>query len=1652
MAKRYWMCVVALCLSASAVLSCANSKITRTRRDSLRARDGKSQFRPVLTGPDRGMSTRTLSIPLTFEPAPLAALDAAQFVGRGMDMEVALTTDGIKLRARGAADRHTAVAVVHFILPGQRASHGFLQWKGVGRLRGETNYLLGNDPAKWRTHVPHYARVETNDGSIGITAYARGQTVEYDLRVPPGVDASRIRLAVTGARHLHLDKRGNLVANVGTTAFVMNKPVVYEEAASLTNAAYRTDPAAKEAAAFPNLQYRRTRSTRSSTRTGTRSRGRSYSHRTRSGRSRSSSGRSRTRRSSRSRSGGSSSRRRSRRARGRRRSTRRRTRSTANVRRFPAIEPPVRHAQMTASEAAQRTANRMLDASYVLEPDGSIGFRVSRRDPRATLVIDPTITLAYSSFLGGAGADAANSIASDSSGHVYIAGTTTSATTFPETATAQLGPGLPVSAGSSAAAREFFVAKIDPAQTGANSLVYLTFLGGSTDQQGGLIAVDSAGDVAITGTTSSADFPVTDGSTRTAGANDTIVSEIDPSGAKLLYSTMFGGNGAESQQTNGGIALTASGDIFVASDTNSTNLPVTAGAYATAYTSPTTDGFLAILHPGATPAVKYRSYLGLNGQTGVGGVAVDASGNAYIAGFTSDSMMDFPFKNAAQASFGGGPFDAFVMKIAPAGNGATDLKYATLLGGSNSDQAFAIAVDSANPPNAYVTGTTSSANFPTNGTTAAYQPALPSNATSAASDAFVSVIAQNGTTGKTSLAYSTFLGGSQADTGYGIEAAQAYAVYVGGTANSWDFPWRDNFQPFNGYGNAFVAKLDTTTPGAAGLTYSTPLGGTSPAGAKAGTQGRAIAVDESGNVWVTGQTTSLDFASAGNPGNGFQQICTSCQESPLVADAFIAEIQENATQQLPSLYFAGPSIPLNFGTQAIGATNTPPQFAAIKNGGETTLTISSIGITGPNASDFSLSNWSSCVSAGIAPGGQCSFEVGFIPSVAGAEGAFVQVSSNAPGSPQLLQVVGMGAGLAALSGSSIDFGDQLVGTTSDAKSVTLTNTGNVTLYIDSVVIGGADPEVFSPAKEPNECVTGLAGMAGGSTCLVAMTFTPTSVSALTASVEIQYHLSGLAEQTTDIPLSGTGIAAAPVATLFPASLSFGSLTVGQQSGTQVVTLTDTGSVALDVTSISLTGADAGDFAIVTTGTTPCPAASGSIAANSSCTVGVQFTPQTSGSKSALLSFTDNAAGSPQTVTLAGTAQSPATVQVTPSSVTFTPQAVGTKSASQQVTIANTGGNSLNINGISLGGADAPDFSETNNCPPTLSANTNCSASIVFQPTTPGAQTASLTVMDNAAGSPQQIALTGTATQAGVTLSSASVNFGNQAAGTASAAVSVTVTNSGNGPLVISGLSFSGSNASDFSQTNNCTGATAASGIPAGGMCTVQIIFKPACGPVASASRSAALSLADNAPGSPQAIALAGTGTGTLCFIVPSGDSTSASVSPGQTGSYALQVEAANGFTGSVALACAGAPANSTCTVSPTSANIGGSQIAALKVSVATSAGAADFVRRPQAPNELLPVALAFLAVLTALIAFSRIGRADGCLAVAAAHRLVFLRNVSLGCATLLLVIVVTGCGAGGNSSISSSDPPTPAGTYTITITGSTSGSASQSIALTLTVE
>ncbi|HXY36049.1 MAG TPA: choice-of-anchor D domain-containing protein, partial [Planctomycetaceae bacterium] len=1047
---------------------------------------------------------------------------------------------------------------------------------------------------------------------------------------------------------------------------------------------------------------------------------------------------------------------------------------------------------------------------------------------------------------------------------------------------------------------------------GPNSLIYLTFLGGSGKQSGGQIAVDGSGDVAITGTTTSVDFPVTDATQPTNGltsgdGNDVIVSEIDPTGTKLMFSTIFGGSGAESLNGTGGIALDSSGDVYIASDTTSTDLDVTSSAYQTMWDGQTSDGFLAIFSPpaqaGGAATLKYCSYLGTNavGAPGVGGIAVDSSGNAYIAGFAANTVSGFPVKNAFQTAYGGGTADAFLMKISPLGAGSQDLVYATELGGSGEDEALAVAVDSANPPNAYVTGLTQSSNFPTNGSVAGYQSVLHVNATS---NAFLSVISQNAGSGMTALAYSTYLGGSSSDAAQGVSVGASNAVYVAGSATSYDFPWKDNLQPFNGAGDAFVAKIDPTSSAAASLIYATPLGGTSPPGGSAGASANAVATDGAGHAYVAGVTTSGNFPTAVTTSgsiSGFQPNCSSCTAISPASDAFIGEIAEAAGQS-PSVTFTLAHV--NFPVEP-----PAPQFVGIVNAGEAALTISSISLIGANAGDFQLSGQEACIGVAIVSGApvQCSFEVAFTPSAAGPETAEVVVTDNAPGSPQVLELsgVGMSGPLAVVSPASVNFGNQPENTTSANPAVVyVQNVGGQPLTLSNFAMGGADPAQFPiSAGGPTPCQGKNFSLPPEGTCTVQVSFAPSGQGPFQAELDFFDNSGGAASAEQAVELTGTGVATAPIASVTPQSWSFGSLTVGASGAAQTFQLANKGSAALSISSIGLTGTNAADFSIASTGTT-CPLSSGSLPIGGTCNVAVKFVPQTAGSKNASLTFADNASGSPQQIALSGAATSPPVISVSNSSLSFK-TSVGI-STSQSIQVSNAGNVIAGIGTLSITPSlSAPIFNVTSNSCTVLAVGGNpCQITVSFLPTAPGSYSATLTIPVSG-GDSASVALSGTATQASISVPT-TVKFADQLAGTAGTAVPVVVTNNsgaGGGALSISSVSISesGNTTGDFSVTaDSCTGPAT----PPGGTCSIQVAFQPAsqC-PTITSQRNATLTINDNAPGSPHTVPLSGTALD-FCVTIQPGQNPPQPISPGGTvPPFNMEIQSSDTTAGSAQLAC-----------------------------------------------------------------------------------------------------------------------------------------------------
>jgi hypothetical protein len=569
------------------------------------------------------------------------------------------------------------------------------------------------------------------------------------------------------------------------------------------------------------------------------------------------------------------------------------TDSTGNLVLSSAAGDVVLHKPVTYQKAGN--AQQLVDSRFVVTRN-TVSFEVGNYDRNRELVIDPSVS--YATYLGGAAEDDDYAIAVDGSGAAYVTGQTAS-TSFPG------------ATGSPKGGFDVFVSKISP--TGA-SLDYSTFVGGSQDDSGISIALDGSGDAYVCGgTKSTTDFPTQSGvyqPTYGGGSLDGFVLELSSTGS-LVFSTYIGGN---QDDVANGIAVDTTG-VYVTGNTTSTNFSTTSGAYQTGLIGAPT-GFITKLHTsGVTPAI-YSTLLGKGGES-FNAIDVDSKGNAYVTGAAINA--GFPTTTGVVqttcSSCSSSVSDAFVSVVNPTGTG---LVYSTFLGGSALDQGFGIAVDRASG-NAYVTGVTESANFPASGTFGgiqnAFVTALNPTGTSklystflggsgtdlaagiavdssqkayvtgetnsvnfpvvgatqgtlkGGTDAFVTEISASGT-----VVFSTYLGGTQNEnstgagnlTGIGAIAVDAAGsnIYLAGNTASSDFPaTAGSAQPAYGLtGDAFVAKYSTGTSSA---NFTISNGALSPTSGHAGV---------SANATIT-VTSTAGFSSA---------VALTCSVSPAV--------------------------------------------------------------------------------------------------------------------------------------------------------------------------------------------------------------------------------------------------------------------------------------------------------------------------------------------------------------------------------------------------------------------------------------------------------------------------------------------------------------------------------------------------------------------------------------------------------------------------------------------------------------------------------------------------------------------------------------------------------------------------------------------------
>jgi hypothetical protein len=919
------------------------------------------------------------------------------------------------------------------------------QIEGMDQLPGKTNYFIGNDPKKWHTGVPTYARVKYSGiyPGVDLVFYGNQRRLEYDFVVAPGADPRSIAFDVNGVKKMRINSRGDLLLSVADGEVEFQKPVVYQNV-----------------------------------------------------------------------NGG----------------------------------------------------RREIAGRYVLVGKGHVSFAVDSYDPRESLILDPILN--YSTYLGGGGvapnSDAASAIAVDASGNAFIAGQTFS-TAFP---TGAKGDGIAAPAANSGAS---FVAELNPAGT---QLLYSAYLIGTTtssiDAAFG-IALDPSGKVYVTGSTTATNFPTTTANALNPGpltvnANGTAyLTKLDPTvngSSSLLYSTYLAGTGGDFANS---VAADATGNAYVVGLTDSTDYP-TQNPFQNAPSNVHGTAFLTRIDTtqSKSSSLIYSTYLGGNGANaltanslGYGdsafGVAVDSAHVAYLVGSTTSTNSAFittgtAYQMAPPALNTLG--SAFVSKIDTTQTGVGSLIYSTYLAGSMQDRGLAIALGPSNV--AYITGTTSSTDFPSPGATA--------GAFSSTGSAFVTLLdttkSGNARPGG-SVTYATYLGGSQPDNGFGIRVDASGIAYVGGTASSPDFGGAGTlkrlgaFQPTlsNTNGTPFIAKLNPGSKGSADLLYATYFGGSG--NNLNADQGFGIAIDASTppNAYLTGQTFSANMPVLTPLPSGGTLIPPSA--------AFVAKLS------LIPTFTVTPS-PFDFGPQLVGTTSAPQTFTFTNN---TTATITftsiaAVGVSPAANTDFAVA--SNACSPSVAAGAQCTVTVTFKPAAVGARTATLVFTDNDVNSPQNVSLSGTGTAPpgVGLAPTSLAFGNQALSTTSAAKTVTLTNIGTGALTITSIATSGDFAETSTGA---GACPISPATLAAGANCTINVTFTPTVLGARAGNLTITDNAAG---SPHTVPLTGTGTGTPDFGLTGPAGVQ--NVTLGQTLSFNV-TVTGTNGFNSPVT-LACTGA------------------------------------------------------------------------------------------------------------------------------------------------------------------------------------------------------------------------------------------------------------------------------------------------------------------------------------------------------------------------------------------------------------------------------------------------------------------------------------------------
>jgi uncharacterized repeat protein (TIGR01451 family) len=1156
------------------------------------------------------------------------------------------------------------------------------------------------------------------------------------------------------------------------------------------------------------------------------------------------------------------------------------------------------------------SGRRVVKGAFVLNAKNQVTFNLGPYDRTRELVIDPAIN--YATFLGGAGTELSESLAVDSSTpgapKVYVTGASNGITSFPETST---------SIGNPTGSANIFIAEIDPKKTGAGSLVFLSFIGGSTAFQSGAtcasegvwLALDaSQGPVepVIGGQTSCADYP---GSVlNPITGTDTVaavVTRLVSNGESIDHSVLLGGN---KQMSNGFVSVDASGNVLLTGPTQATNLPTTTGAYATSFNnggtgaaSGTSDCFTAKLQRSdLTPT--YLSYLNVGaGSTGTGagfsgngcgGVIDSANGNLIYLGGNTESTVAFSGAAAGVMGFQPtfqGTQDAFLMKLDTSLSGAAELKFATYFGGGGVTGVQSGAVDLgsgivANSTGVVALGGHTTSNSTTNAPDIPIFNAFTGQTTNKAANStnqetgFFTIM-DTTKSGSASLLCGSYFGGS---SGFDVIRSLAFDplvpsgfyIIVGGQTESADFPTLNAFQSeLVGTQDGFVSGLMVNT-GAnpnAEIVFSSYIGG----GGDEEIDG--LGLDTNHTIYASGSTTSANYFGSTSPAttvNGFQTTCTSCT-SPAAPqpDAVIFALTSATSASLESILVSSKGT----GTLAIGNTLQFSALGTFSDGTFEDLTNSATW----TSSDTAVATVNS---------------TGLVTAV-GTGTSTIAAAESGQSNSQQVSVSGGTIPPVTLAPTSLTFSSQTVGTTSAPQGVTVTNTGTGTVTFTGFTVTGANSADFGVPlpNSPAMCNPLQGTLAAGASCTINVLFTPTATGTRTATLNIA---DGAAGSPQTVTLTGTG-GSSPVASLGITKTHTGNFTQGQQGATYtitvsngagagptsgIVTVTDT--IPSGLTLVSLAGT--GWTCVVASCTRGDALAGGASYPVITVTVNVAAnatSPQVnmasvSGGGSATASTTN-----PTTITTTGGGGGSGIATVTPSSLAFGGVQVGNSSA-LSFTLQNTGTGPLGNIAISVVTVTdssfpaepapvLPDYAITSNtCPTNLAVGSAaCTVTVTFAPTFQAADPGSVVITDDSSAGPTTVLLSGTGAGPLFVLPF-EIFYDGITPGTKSPAQTATLFNATDSEVSVTGVTFVGNAAADFSVASNGCG----DGV--GTSCPIGVAFTPST--TVLGPRTADLTIATNSTDIPTVVShLTGNGAirhlpGFTANVLPPNDDGSSS--------------------------------------------------------------------------------------------------------------------------------------------------------------------------------